>query len=103
MSTDTTTDEAGGRDLAFQATGLSKVYQTGETEVHALRGVDLAIPAGEILVLLGPLGSGKSTLFNIIGGLDRPTSGSLHYGGAELTSPPGAPNQPISTQDRKLP
>jgi len=86
MSTDTTTGETVERDLAFHATGLSKVYQTGETEVHALRGVDLAIPTGEILVLLGPSGSGKSTLLNIIGGLDRPSSGLLQYGGAELTS-----------------
>ena len=62
MSTNTTKGE-----LAFHAAGLSKVYQTGETEVHALRGVDLAIPVGEILVLLGPSGSGKSTLLNIIG------------------------------------
>lgn len=65
---------------AFSASGLCKVYRTGETEVHALRGVDLDIAAGEILVLLGPSGSGKSTLLNIIGGLDRPTSGDLHYG-----------------------
>lgn len=64
---------------AFSASALCKVYRTGETEVHALRGVDLQIPAGEILVLLGPSGSGKSTLLNIIGGLDRPTSGTLHY------------------------
>jgi putative ABC transport system ATP-binding protein len=86
LSTDTNTGETRERELAFHATGLSRIYQTGETEVHALRGVDLAIPAGEILVLLGPSGSGKSTLLNIIGGLDRPTSGSLQYEGAELTS-----------------
>jgi putative ABC transport system ATP-binding protein len=81
-------DRIGGGDmrgLAFSAANLCKVYQTGETEVHALRGVDLAIPADEILVLLGPSGSGKSTLLNIIGGLDRPTSGTLYYGETELT------------------
>ena len=72
-------------DAAFSAQGLCKVYRTGETEVHALRGVDLVIPAGEILVLLGPSGSGKSTLLNIIGGLDRATSGTLQFRGAELT------------------
>jgi putative ABC transport system ATP-binding protein len=77
--------ENGVRAFAFTATALCKVYRTGETEVHALRGVDLQIPAGEILVLLGPSGSGKSTLLNIIGGLDRPTSGSLIYGDSELT------------------
>lgn len=72
--------------IAFAASGLSKVYRTGETEVHALRGVDLEIPAGEILVLLGPSGSGKSTLLNILGGLDRASAGSLIYQGTELTA-----------------
>ena len=85
MTTGGTSGITGARGLAFAATGLCKVYQTGETEVHALRGVDLAIAAGETLVLLGPSGSGKSTLLNIIGGLDRPTSGSLHYGKTDLT------------------
>jgi putative ABC transport system ATP-binding protein len=72
--------------LAFTGEGLRKVYQTGETEVHALRGVDLEIPEGEFLVLLGPSGSGKSTLLNIIGGLDRPTSGRVRYFDTELTT-----------------
>lgn len=72
--------------LAFRGKDLRKIYQTGETQVHALRGVDLAIPANEILVLLGPSGSGKSTLLNIIGGLDRPTSGDLYYEDTELTA-----------------
>ena len=70
---------------AFLGTAISKIYQTGETEVHALRGVDIEIPAGEVLVLLGPSGSGKSTLLNILGGLDRPTSGKLCYGDLDLT------------------
>lgn len=71
--------------MAFRAVGLSKVYRTGETEVHALRGVDLEIAAGDVLVLLGPSGSGKSTLLNIMGGLDRPTSGQVFFEGEELT------------------
>lgn len=73
-------------ELAFHGIGLSKIYQTGETQVHALRGVDLEIPAGELLVLLGPSGSGKSTLLNIVGGLDRPTSGSLRYRDLDLVA-----------------
>jgi putative ABC transport system ATP-binding protein len=73
-------------ESAFTGSGLSKIYCTGETEVHALRGVDLEIRMGEMLVLLGPSGSGKSTLLNIIGGLDRPTSGTLHYRETELTA-----------------
>jgi putative ABC transport system ATP-binding protein len=69
---------------AFVGTGLRKIYRTGDTEVHALRGVDLEITAGEVIVLLGPSGSGKSTLLNIVGGLDRATSGTLHYGELDL-------------------
>ncbi|HAU22422.1 MAG TPA: ABC transporter [Erythrobacter sp.] len=74
------------RDISFRGRGLRKIYQTGETQVHALRGVDLDIPNGEIVLLLGPSGSGKSTLLNIVGGLDRPTSGTLHYDGTDLTA-----------------
>jgi len=73
---------------AFRGRGLRKIYVTGETEVHALRGVDIDIPAGEVLVLLGPSGSGKSTLLNIIGGLDRATEGDLYYQDLELSGMP---------------
>jgi putative ABC transport system ATP-binding protein len=79
-------DSPASSDLAFRGTDLHKIYQTGETVVHALRGVDLAVPLSEMLVLLGPSGSGKSTLLNIIGGLDRPTSGRLFYRDTDLTA-----------------
>lgn len=64
---------------AYATKGLTKVYGEGRSAVHALRGVDLEIPAGEIVVLLGPSGSGKSTLLNIIGGLDRGTAGEVLF------------------------
>jgi putative ABC transport system ATP-binding protein len=64
---------------AFRVRGLTKVYGTGAGEVRALRGVDLDVREGETLVLLGPSGSGKSTLLNILGGLDRPTDGSVMF------------------------
>ncbi|PLX38986.1 MAG: ABC transporter [Hyphomicrobiales bacterium] len=70
----------------FLTEGLTKVYKTGEVEVHALRGVDFTADAAEFVVLLGPSGSGKSTFLNIIGGLDRPTAGSAWFKDHDLTS-----------------
>ena len=72
------------RDVVFQARGLTKVYHVGDTDVHALRGVDLDLYQGELVVLLGASGSGKSTLLNILGGLDMPTAGEVIYGGNDL-------------------
>jgi putative ABC transport system ATP-binding protein len=66
--------------------GLAKVYRTGEVEVHALRGVDLALTERELVVLLGPSGSGKSTLLNILGGLDVPSAGQVFFRDLELTA-----------------
>jgi len=67
------------REAVFRARGLTKVYGMGDVEVHALRGVDLDLYAGEFVVLLGASGSGKSTLLNILGGLDVPTAGDVRY------------------------
>jgi len=74
------------RDWLFKVRRLTKVYETGEVPVYALRGVDLDIRVGEVMVLLGPSGSGKSTFLNIIGGLDQASEGSVHYGSQEITA-----------------
>jgi putative ABC transport system ATP-binding protein len=68
----------------FELRGVTRLYRVGSTDIHALRGVDLDLAAGEFVVLLGASGSGKSTLLNIMGGLDRPTSGSVRYHDLDL-------------------
>ncbi|MCH8476402.1 MAG: ABC transporter ATP-binding protein [Wenzhouxiangella sp.] len=73
------------RQTVFRARDVSKIYQMGEVTIHALRGVDLDLYAGELVVMLGASGSGKSTLLNIMGGLDTATSGELHYRDQELS------------------
>ena len=72
-------------DVLLSVRGLTKVYQTGAVKVHALRGIDLTIKTGELIVLLGASGSGKSTLLNIIGGLDTPTTGCVSFLGEDIT------------------
>ena len=78
--------EAAGGPPVFEVRDLTKVYHQGEVEVHALRGVDLQLFAGEFVVLLGHSGSGKSTLLNIMGGLDTPSGGQVLYCGRDLTA-----------------
>jgi putative ABC transport system ATP-binding protein len=75
-----------GKDPVFNTRGITKVYQMGEVQVHALRGIDLELYRGEFVVLLGASGSGKSTLLNILGGLDVPTSGTVHYEDHDLST-----------------
>jgi putative ABC transport system ATP-binding protein len=74
------------REVVFTARGITKMYQMGEVEVQALRGVDFDVSSREFVVLLGPSGSGKSTLLNVLGGLDIPTSGEVIYKDHNLTS-----------------
>lgn len=63
-----------------------KIYQLGETEIKALRGVDITIDAGEFVAVWGPSGSGKSTLCNLIGAIDRPSKGSVRFDGTDLSN-----------------
>lgn len=65
---------------------VDKVFKRGSEEIHVLGGLDLEIPEGEFLALMGPSGSGKSTLLNLIGGLDRPSQGSVEVGGEQVES-----------------
>ena len=70
----------------LQTKDLRKIYGAGETEVRALDGVDLTVEKGEFLAVVGTSGSGKSTLLHMLGGLDRPTSGSVTVDGREIFS-----------------
>jgi len=65
--------------------GITKVYQTGEIEVAALRGISLHIPEGQFVAIMGASGSGKSTLLGIISGLDTATAGRVYINGREIT------------------
>lgn len=69
----------------IEVEGVTKVYHMGETEVHALRGVDLLVERGEIMSIMGPSGSGKSTLMAILGCLDTPTSGLYMLAGRDVS------------------
>lgn len=82
----------------FELRGVCKTYGVDETAVRALIDVDLDIERGELIVLLGPSGSGKSTLLNILGGLDRPSAGTISFQSAPLT---GLSEQALTQYRRK--
>jgi putative ABC transport system ATP-binding protein len=71
-------------EVVFKTDEITKQYGMSDTLVHALRGVTMEVPKGELIVLLGPSGSGKSTFLNIIGGLDQPTSAKFILKGLRL-------------------
>ena len=71
-------------DAVIELEGVTKTYRTGELEVEVLKGIDLRIERGEYVALMGRSGAGKSTLMNILGCLDRPTSGRFRLDGADI-------------------
>ncbi len=73
-------------DILARLEAVSRVYQKGKEKVEVLHQLDLEIPDGDFIAIMGPSGSGKTTLLNLLGGLDRPTAGTVNVGGAELAS-----------------
>ncbi len=84
----------------IRTSGLSKTYVIGEVEVHALRKVDINIDQGEFVAIMGASGSGKSTLMNLIGCLDKPTSGEYYIDGQDTSK--FSPNQYASIRNQKI-
>jgi putative ABC transport system ATP-binding protein len=77
---------AAATDLIVEATGLERIYQTGETRVAALAGLTMDVRRGEFVAVMGPSGSGKSTLLNVLAGLERPSSGRVVVDGVDLAT-----------------
>ncbi len=73
-----------GNGTIVQVDSVEKVFHRGSEEIHVLKDLNLKVPGGEFLALMGPSGSGKSTLLNLIGGLDRPTRGTVSIGGERV-------------------
>ena len=72
--------------IVLETRGLQKIYGSGDTEVRALDGVDLTVERSEFVAIVGTSGSGKSTLLHMLGGLDRPTAGTVTVDGRELST-----------------
>jgi putative ABC transport system ATP-binding protein len=73
------------REVVVETEGLKKIYKLGKVDVTALNGIDLKIFRGEYISIMGPSGSGKTTLFNMIGGLDKPTEGTVYVDGVDIS------------------
>jgi putative ABC transport system ATP-binding protein len=71
-------------DAVYDLRGVSRTYSLGSARVHAVRDVELALAAGESVAIVGPSGSGKTTLLQLLGALDRPTAGELHFEGRDI-------------------
>lgn len=77
-------ENPGSNGALVRVEGVEKIFHRGSEDIHVLSELNLQVPAGEFLALMGPSGSGKSTLLNLIGGLDRPTKGSVHVAGDRI-------------------
>jgi lipoprotein-releasing system ATP-binding protein len=77
-------------EIHIRVRDLAKVYQSGGAELVVFSGVDLEVGRGEMLALVGESGAGKSTLLHLLGGLDRPSRGTIYYGSSEISSLPDA-------------
>jgi len=73
-------------DILARLSGVSRIYKKGKERVEVLHDLDIEIPKGDFIAIMGPSGSGKTTLLNLLGGLDKPTAGTVTVGGAELSS-----------------
>ena len=80
--------------------GIERIFRLGDSEVHALRDVDLSIGAGEYIAVMGPSGSGKSTLLNIVGLLDRPDAGRYRLEGRDVTTL--SPDEQADVRSRRV-
>ena len=78
-------DGGTGNNSLIQMRGVDKTYRRGSEEIHVLQGLNLDVDAGEFVAFMGPSGSGKTTLLNLLGGLDKPSAGSISVAGEEIT------------------